>query len=145
MLHHGECVAAFPEGVRGMNKLYRDRYELQRFGLGFMRLALETRTPIVPVGIVGSEEQQPGFANLSGLARLLGMPAFPITLGFPWLGPLGMLPLPVKYRIYFGEPILFDGSADEEDAAIQERVDVVKSEITAMLQRGVAQRSGIFR
>ena len=144
MLNHGECVAVFPEGVRGMNKLFRDRYQLQRFGLGFMRLALETHTPIVPVAIVGSEEQQPGFANLTGLARLLGMPAFPITLGFPWLGPLGMLPLPVKYRIYFGEPIFFDGSADEDDAAIQDRVDVVKHEITALLKRGVAQRAGIF-
>jgi len=144
MLHHGECVAVFPEGVRGMNKLYHDRYQLQRFGLGFMRLALETRTPIVPVAIVGSEDQQPGFANLTGLARLLGMPAFPITLGFPWLGPLGMLPLPVKYRIYFGEPISFDGDADEDDAAIEERVDVVKHEITAMLKRGVAERAGIF-
>ena len=73
------------------------------------------------------------------------MPAFPITLGFPWLGPLGLLPLPVKYRIYFGEPISFDGDADEEDAAIEQRVDVVKQEISAMLQRGVAERSGIFR
>jgi 1-acyl-sn-glycerol-3-phosphate acyltransferase len=145
MLHHGECVAAFPEGVRGMNKLFRDRYQLQRFGLGFMRLALETHTPIVPVAIVGSEEQQPGFANLSGLARMLGMPALPITLGFPWLGPLGMLPMPVKYRIHFGEPIAFDGSADEDDAAIQERVDVVKHEISDMLERGVAERAGIFR
>ena len=145
MLHRGECVAAFPEGVRGMNKLYRDRYQLQRFGLGFMRLALETHTPIVPVAIVGSEEQQPGFANLSGLARMFGMPAFPITLGFPWLGPLGMLPLPVKYRIHFGEPIFFDGDADEEDAAIQERVDAVKQEISTMLRRGVAERAGIFR
>jgi 1-acyl-sn-glycerol-3-phosphate acyltransferase len=145
MLHQGECVAAFPEGVRGMNKLYRDRYQLQRFGLGFMRLALETHTPIVPVAIVGSEEQQPGFANLSGLARMFGMPAFPITLGFPWLGPLGMLPLPVKYRIHFGEPIVFDGDADEEDAAIEERVDAVKQEIRTMLKRGVAERAGIFR
>jgi 1-acyl-sn-glycerol-3-phosphate acyltransferase len=145
MLHHGECVAAFPEGVRGMNKRFRDRYRLQRFGLGFMRLALETHTPIVPVAIVGSEEQQPGFANLSGVASAVGMPALPITLGFPWLGPLGLLPMPVKYRIYFGEPIFFEGGADEEDAAIQERVDVVKREITAMLERGVAQRSGIFR
>jgi 1-acyl-sn-glycerol-3-phosphate acyltransferase len=144
LLHHGECVAVFPEGVRGMNKLFRDRYQLQRFGLGFMRLALETRTPIVPVGIVGSEEQQPGLANLSGLARLLGMPAFPITPTFPWLGPLGLLPLPVKYRIYFGEPILFDGDADEEDAAIEQRVDTVKAEITALLQRGLSERSGIF-
>jgi 1-acyl-sn-glycerol-3-phosphate acyltransferase len=145
MLNQGECVAAFPEGVRGMNKLYRDRYQLQRFGLGFMRIALETHTPIVPVAIVGSEEQQPGFANLSGLARMFGMPAFPITLGFPWLGPLGMLPLPVKYRIHFGEPIFFDGNADEDDAAIEERVDAVKQEITAMLKRGVAERAGIFR
>ena len=145
MLHHGECVAVFPEGVRGMNKLYRDRYQLQRFGLGFMRLALETHTPIVPVAIVGSEEQQPSFANFGGLAKLLGMPAFPITLGFPWLGPLGLLPMPVKYRIYFGEPISFQGDADEEDAAIQSRVDVVRNEITAMLERGVANRSGIFR
>jgi 1-acyl-sn-glycerol-3-phosphate acyltransferase len=144
MLHHGECVAVFPEGVRGMNKLYRDRYQLQRFGLGFMRLALETRTPVVPVAIVGSEDQQPGFANLAGLGRLLGMPAFPITLGFPWLGPLGLLPMPVKYRIYFGEPIFFDGDADEEDAAIEARVDIVKQEIAAMLSRGVALRSGIF-
>ena len=145
MLHHGECVAVFPEGVRGMNKLFRDRYQLQRFGLGFMSLALETRTPIVPVAIVGSEEQQPGFANLAGLARLLGMPALPLTLGFPWLGPLGLLPMPVKYRIYFGEPISFDGDADEDEAAIEQRVDTVKHEITAMLQRGVAERSGIFR
>jgi 1-acyl-sn-glycerol-3-phosphate acyltransferase len=145
MLHHGECVAVFPEGVRGMNKLYRDRYQLQRFGTGFMRLALETHAPIVPVAIVGSEDQQPGFANLAGLGRLLGMPAFPITLGFPWLGPLGLLPMPVKYRIYFGEPISFDGDPDEEDTAIQERVDVVKHEISAMLARGVAERSGIFR
>jgi 1-acyl-sn-glycerol-3-phosphate acyltransferase len=145
MLHQGECVAVFPEGVRGMNKLYRDRYQLERFGLGFMRLALETRTPIVPVGIVGSEEQQPGIANLSRLGRLLGMPAFPITPTFPWLGPLGLWPLPVKYRIYFGEPILFDGDADEEDAAIEQRVDTVKAEITALLQRGLSERSGIFR
>jgi 1-acyl-sn-glycerol-3-phosphate acyltransferase len=110
-----------------------------------MRLALETRTPIVPVGIVGSEEQQPGIANLSRLGRLLGMPAFPITPTFPWLGPLGLWPLPVKYRIYFGEPILFDGDADEEDAAIEQRVDTVKAEITALLQRGLSERSGIFR
>jgi 1-acyl-sn-glycerol-3-phosphate acyltransferase len=145
MLDHGECVVAFPEGVRGMNKLYRNRYELQRFGLGFMRLALETHSPIVPVGIIGSEEQQPGFANLAGLGRLLGMPAFPLTLGFPWLGPLGLLPLPVKYRIYFGEPILPEGDADEDDARIQERVEAVKQAIRGLLQRGLDERGGIFR
>jgi 1-acyl-sn-glycerol-3-phosphate acyltransferase len=145
MLENGECVAVFPEGVRGMNKLYRDRYQLQRFGLGFMRLALETDTPIVPVGIVGSEEQQPGFANLSGVARALGMPALPITLGFPWLGPLGLLPLPVRYHLYFGEPLRFEGSPSDEDARIEAQVDEVKSAIDALIARGLREREGVFR
>ena len=76
MLAHGEAVIAFPEGVRGMNKLFSERYQLQRFGLGFMRLALATQTPIVPVAVVGSEEQAPAIANLRGLARVFGMPAW---------------------------------------------------------------------
>jgi 1-acyl-sn-glycerol-3-phosphate acyltransferase len=145
MLENGECVVVFPEGARGMNKLYRDRYVLQRFGLGFMRLALETDTPIVPVGIVGSEEQQPGFANLSGLGRALGIPAFPITLGFPWLGPLGLAPLPVRYRLYFGEPMRFEGSPSDEDAVIEAKVERVKGAIDALLARGLAEREGVFR
>jgi 1-acyl-sn-glycerol-3-phosphate acyltransferase len=145
MLENGECVTVFPEGVRGMNKLYAQRYQLQRFGTGFMRLALETATPIVPVGIVGSEEQQPGFANLGRLGRLLGMPAFPITATFPWLGPLGLLPLPVKYRIYFGEPLSFQGDASEDDEVVEEKVDRVKSEIIALLERGRRERRGVFR
>ena len=145
MLENEECVVAFPEGVRGMNKLYRQRYQLQRFGSGFMRLALETRTPIVPVGIVGSEEQNPGFANLEGVARALGIPALPITWAFPWLGPLGLLPLPVKYRLYFGEPMSFEGDASDEDAVIEEKVDQVKARIDALLQRGLRERDGVFR
>jgi 1-acyl-sn-glycerol-3-phosphate acyltransferase len=145
MLEADECVMVFPEGVRGMNKLFRDRYKLQRFGHGFVRLALETDTPVVPVGIVGSEEQQPGLANLPRLGRLLGMPAFPVTLGFPWLGPLGILPLPVKYRIGFGDPIRFDGSPTEDDAAVQAKVDVVRDAIQGLLDRGRAERKGIFR
>jgi 1-acyl-sn-glycerol-3-phosphate acyltransferase len=145
MLENEECVVAFPEGVRGMNKLYRDRYQLQRFGFGFMRLALQTRTPIVPVGVVGSEEQNPGLANLPGVARALGMPAFPVTWAFPWLGPLGMLPLPVKYRMYFGEPMLFEGDASDEDAAIEEKVQQVKDRITGLLRRGLRERAGVFR
>lgn len=145
MLRHGECVVVFPEGVRGMNKLYRDRYELQRFGLGFMRLALETGTPIVPVGIVGSEEQQPGLANWQGLGRLLGMPAFPVTATFPWLGPLGLLPLPVRYHLWFGEPMHFEGEADEDEAAIEGRVEQVRDAIHALLERGLAERRGVFR
>jgi 1-acyl-sn-glycerol-3-phosphate acyltransferase len=144
MLEADECVMVFPEGVRGMNKLFSERYRLQRFGLGFMRLALETKTPIVPVGIVGSEEQQPGIANLKGLGKVFGMPAFPITVGFPWLGPLGLLPLPVKYRIRFGEPLRFEGEPSEEDADVQRKVDQVRSAISDLLERGRRERAGVF-
>ncbi len=144
MLENEECVMVFPEGVRGISKPFTLRYQLQRFGLGFMRLALETRTPIVPVGVVGSEEQQPGIANLSGLGKLLRLPAFPITLGFPWLGPLGLLPLPVKYRIYFGEPLRFDGHAGDDDAVIEEKVETVKTAVQELLERGCREREGIF-
>ena len=144
MLENEECVAVFPEGVRGMNKPYSERYRLQRMGLGFMRLALETATPIVPVAIVGSDDQQPGIANLTGVSRMLGLPALPITVGFPLLGPLGMLPLPVKYRIYFGEAHRFEGDAADDDDAIQAKVDTVKDAIEGMLARGVRERKGIF-
>ena len=145
MLEAGEAVVVFPEGVRGMNKLYRDRYKLMRFGTGFLRLALEAQAPIVPVAIVGSEEQNPGFANLKRLGRLLGMPAFPITATFPLLGPLGMLPMPVKYHIYFGEPLQFHGSPTEDDVVVEEKVEQVKAAITALFDRGLAERRGIFR
>jgi 1-acyl-sn-glycerol-3-phosphate acyltransferase len=139
-----ECVMVFPEGVRGMNKPYRERYRLQRFGTGFARLALETRTPIVPVGIVGSEEQAPGLFDIKPLAKLLGMPAFPITPTFPLLGPLGLLPLPVKYRIHLGAPIRFVGSANEDDAKVEARVAGVKIAIDKLLEAGRRERKNPF-
>jgi 1-acyl-sn-glycerol-3-phosphate acyltransferase len=110
-----------------------------------MRLALETGAPIAPVAIVGSEEQQPSFANLERLAHAFGAPALPITPTFPWLGPLGLLPLPVKYRIYFGEPMRFEGEASDEEAAIEVKVAQVKAAIGALLERGLREREGIFR
>jgi len=125
LLENEEVVIAFPEGVRGMNKLIWERYQLQEFGQGFMRLALETHTPIVPIAVVGSEEQAPAIANVRSLARLLRLPAFPVTLTWPLLGPLGLLPFPVKYRITFGEPMMFEGNPGDEDEVIGEKVEQV--------------------
>ena len=135
----------FPEGVRGMNKSWSQRYKLQRFGTGFARLALQTGTPIVPVALIGSEEQQPGLANLAPLGRLLGMPAFPITPTFPLLGPLGLLPLPVKYRFHFGEAIRLEGDPSDDDAAIERHVKTVRSAIESLFEEGLARRKGVFR
>lgn len=144
LLENEEAVMVFPEGERGFLKPYRQRYELQRFGLGFLRLALETRTPIVPVGIVGSEEQSPGLARPAWLGKLIGAPAVPITITFPWLGLAGFLPLPVKFRMAFGEPLYFEGDAAEEDARIEEKVEVVKHAILGLIEEGLEARSGWF-
>jgi 1-acyl-sn-glycerol-3-phosphate acyltransferase len=144
LLKNDEAVIAFPEGIRGMNKLIWERYQLQDFGQGFMRLALETDTPIVPIAVVGSEEQAPAIANVGLLARILRMPAFPVTLTWPWLGALGLLPLPVKYRIYFGEPMHFTGNPSDEDEVIGEKVEEVKAAIATMLADGLAKRRSLF-
>jgi 1-acyl-sn-glycerol-3-phosphate acyltransferase len=146
MLAGGECVMVFPEGARGANKPFHKRYQLQRFGTGFMRLALQAQTPIVPVGIVGSEEQQPGIANLERLGRAFGFPSLPITISQPWFGPLGAaFALPVKYHIRFGEALEFAGDASEDDAAIGEKVGVVQDAVAALIARGREQRSSVFR
>ncbi|MGI9590937.1 MAG: lysophospholipid acyltransferase family protein, partial [Myxococcota bacterium] len=144
MLENEECVMVFPEGVRGINKPFSKRYQLQRFGLGFMRLALQTDTPIVPVGIVGSEEQAPGLTTLERLGKLLGTPPIPVTITFPWLGMLGIVPLPAKYHIHFGRPLRFEGDPNDEDAVIERRVEQVKDAITELLETGLRARRGVF-
>ncbi len=133
-----EAILVFPEGVRGLNKLFRERYRLQDFGLGFMRLALEAEAPIVPVGIVGAEEQAPALANLRSLARLLAMPALPIT-PTPFA-----LPLPTRYHIHFGDPMRFTGSADDEDAVLEGKVNEVKGAVQKLLDDGVRARKHVF-
>lgn len=106
LMTSGELVGVFPEGFKGVGKRFSDRYKLQRFGRGgFVSAALRTGTPIVPVAIVGAEEIYPILADFKPLARLLNLPYFPLTPTFPWLGPLGLVPLPSKWLIRFGTPI----------------------------------------
>lgn len=139
LLESDEAIMVFPEGIRGISKLWPQRYQLQEFGLGFMRLALETNTPIVPVAVVGAEEQAPALVNVKPLAKVLGMPAFPLTVtGVP-------LPLPTKYHLYFGEPLHFSGRADDEDSELDKKVHTVKSAIQTMIEQGLRDRPGVFR
>jgi 1-acyl-sn-glycerol-3-phosphate acyltransferase len=142
LLEMGEALLVFPEGIRGIAKPITQRYSLQQFGLGFMRLALETDTPIVPIAVIGAEEQYINVGNLKWAAKALGMPVFPLLPQF--LIPGGQLPLPTKYRLYFGEPLRFQGSADDDDAQIEERVFVVKETIQNMINRGLAERRSVF-
>jgi 1-acyl-sn-glycerol-3-phosphate acyltransferase len=144
LLDRGEAIMVFPEGERGFVKPYVKRYQLQRFGLGFMRLALETQTPIVPVGIVGSEEQSPGLVRSHWLGRLIGAPVAPLTLTVPWFGPAGMIPLPVKFRLHFGTPMVFEGDPDGEDAEIERKVEVVKDAIRGLVADARAARRNWF-
>ncbi|MHB1843849.1 MAG: lysophospholipid acyltransferase family protein [Deltaproteobacteria bacterium] len=138
LLAAGETILVFPEGVRGISKLYRNRYQLQEFGQGFMRLALETDTPIVPVAVVGAEEQAPALIDVKPIAKLLGFPAFPIT-------PTGLpFPLPAKYHLAFGEPMRFTGRPDDDEEELGKRVQLVRAEIQSTLNTMVRERKHVF-
>ena len=138
LLAADEALLVFPEGVRGLNKPFSERYRLRPFGHGFMRLALEAGAPIVPVGVVGAEEQAPALFDLKPLARLLSMPSFPVP---PTLLPL---PLPTRYHLWFGEPMRFTGSPDDDDAELERKVAEVQAAVQALLERGLAERTSVF-
>jgi 1-acyl-sn-glycerol-3-phosphate acyltransferase len=140
LLEHDQSVLVFPEGVRGSGKLFKDRYQLQRFGTGFMRLALETRTPIVPVAVIGTEETYPSVYNFEILAKAIGAPYFPVTPFFPLFGPLGLIPLPSKVTVRFGAPLCFEGDANEEEEKIREKVQRVKESLQAEINEGLRVR-----
>jgi len=136
-LRRMELVTVFPEGAKGAGKLYRERYRLARFGRGgYVRMALRSGAPIVPIAIVGAEEIHPVLAKSDVLARLLGLPYFPITPTFPWLGPLGLIPLPSRWRIPFGEPI--DLSSYPPDSAEDfHLVSQVSDEVRYIIQQRI--------
>jgi 1-acyl-sn-glycerol-3-phosphate acyltransferase len=148
LLASNQLVAVFPEGFKGLGKPYADRYKLQRFGRGgFVSAALRAQVPIIPTAIVGSEEIFPLIATAPGLARLLGLPYFPITPLFPWLGPVGMIPLPSKWIIQFGEAIATDelgpGAADDP-MIVFNITDQVRETIQQTLYALLVQRRSAF-
>jgi 1-acyl-sn-glycerol-3-phosphate acyltransferase len=148
MLSGGDLVGVWPEGFKGIGKPFSERYKLQRFGRGgFVSAALRTGVPIVPLSVVGAEEIYPLVGNVPSLARLLGVPYIPITPFFPWLGPLGMVPLPSKWILEFGEPIRTDSydAAEAEDPMLVFNVtDQVRETIQHTLFDLLRERDGVF-
>jgi 1-acyl-sn-glycerol-3-phosphate acyltransferase len=135
-----EAVLVFPEGARGISKNFSRRYQLAEFATGFMRLALEMRAPIVPIAVIGAEEQAPAI-NIKPLARLLGAPSFPVV---PYPPFVPVVPLPVKYRLYFGEPITLTGDPDDDDDVLDDKARIVKHRIQSMIQLGLREREHVF-
>ncbi|WP_299537964.1 lysophospholipid acyltransferase family protein [uncultured Streptomyces sp.] len=148
LLERGEIVGVMPEGFKGLGKPFGDRYKLQRFGRGgFVSTALRAGVPIVPCSIVGAEEIYPMVGNARTVARLLGFPYFPVTPTFPWLGPLGLVPLPTKWTIQFGEPIQTDGypqEAAEDPMLMFNLTDQVREQIQHTLYKLLVQRRSVF-
>jgi 1-acyl-sn-glycerol-3-phosphate acyltransferase len=148
LLEQDHLVAVFPEGVKGTGKPFSERYRLQRFGRGgFVEIALRAGAPIVPVAVVGSEEIYPKLGDIPPLARMLGAPFFPVTPTFPWLGPLGVVPLPSKWRIEFLEPIEtghLGPEAAADRAVVLELSEQVRDAIQQALYSNLVRRGPAF-
>jgi 1-acyl-sn-glycerol-3-phosphate acyltransferase len=148
LLERDELVLVFPEGVRGTGKSFKDRYRLRRFGRGgFVATAIRSGAPIIPVSVVGSEEIYPMVADLAPLARFLGLPYFPITPTWPWLGPLGMIPLPSKWRIQFHAPVHVEKhppEAADDHNLVMALADEVRDTIQQGIYDNLKRRRGVF-
>lgn len=134
LLEDGEILLVFPEGVEGITKPFTQRYQLQRFGLGFMRLCLETGTPVVPVAVIGAEEQLPAL-TIPRLGKLFGLPRLPV---------MPPLPLPSRYHLYFGEARTFEGDPHDDDERIEQLVKQVRLSIESLIQIGLKERRSVF-
>jgi len=148
LLEQDHLVAVFPEGVKGAGKPYGERYRLQRFGRGgFVEIALRAGAPIVPVAVVGSEEIYPKIGDLPAVARLLGAPYFPVTPTFPWLGPLGAVPLPSRWRIEFCPPIetaSYGPEAAGDRSLVLELTEQVRETVQQALYANLVRRGPAF-
>jgi 1-acyl-sn-glycerol-3-phosphate acyltransferase len=148
LLDRDELVLVFPEGVKGTGKPFKDRYRLRRFGRGgFVATAIRAGAPIIPISVVGSEEIYPMIGDAGPVARLFGLPYFPVTPTWPWLGPLGMIPLPSKWRIQF-HPAVHTELIAAESADDQSLVMTISDEVRNTIQKGVYEnlklRRGVF-
>jgi 1-acyl-sn-glycerol-3-phosphate acyltransferase len=144
LLDRGELVGVFPEGLKGVGKLYRERYRLSHFGRGgFVRLARQANVPILPVAIVGAEEIHPLLGRMTTLAKPLGLPYIPITPTFPLLGPLGLLPVPSKWSIQIGAPVAVPKEGDGSDGTL-ETAEAVRRRIDQMIAELLVQRRSIL-
>ena len=146
LLEKGELVGLFPEGVSGLSKLYSERYVLQPFSGGFVRLALRFGAPVVPVAVVGAEEIYPLVGRLRGVGKLIGAPYLPVTPFFPLLGPLGLIPLPSKWRIRFGKPIDLGTAAHDrlDGTAVRAMAEQVRRRIQSMVRAMLKERDTVF-
>ncbi len=148
LLRMGELVAVFPEGVKGIGKYFHERYRLQRFGRGgFVQICIRTGAPIIPVAVIGAEEVHPVLYKINWLANALRMPLFPVSPTWPLLGPLGLVPLPSKWTLIFGEPILFDRYRPEDaenDFLVNQLKERVRSTIQEMINKQLATRRSIW-
>lgn len=148
LLRSGRSVVSFPEGVKGSAKVFRERYRLKRFGRGgVVRMALAAGVPLVPVAVIGAEETYPVLFRVTTLARAAGLPFLPVTPTFPWLGPLGLIPLPSHWQLRFGAPVdlrPFGPEAAEDELLVARLTEELRERIQAMVREGVRARAAVF-
>jgi 1-acyl-sn-glycerol-3-phosphate acyltransferase len=144
LLEADNAILVFPEGTKGSGKTWWHRYQLAPFGRGFVRLALQTHSPIVPVGVIGAEEALTSLIDVKPLATLLNFPYLPVPPLLPLLGPLAFVPLPTRFHIRFGDPIWLEGPFDDEDDVIGEKAKLVQKAVQELIDIGRRQRSSIF-
>jgi 1-acyl-sn-glycerol-3-phosphate acyltransferase len=150
LLHdEGQLVLVFPEGVKGPSKLYKDRYQLKRFGRGgFVETAMRAGVPIVPIAVVGAEESMPILARSNTLARLLNVPFVPLTANMVLLGPLGLVAyFPAKFKLRVLEPVYFDVPPGEERysrSRVMEESEAIRTQIQDALYDMLSRRRSVW-